>query len=87
MLLYVTLSLWTTYLIYFWISILALCVDPFLFNPHQLSFSDFTRESPSSNYRYAYSYVGLGSESLCQHAPSTSRVASTEEWGGGLSRC
>ena len=54
-LLYVTLSLWTTYLIYFWISILALCVDPFLFNPHQLSFSDFTRESPSSNYRYAYS--------------------------------
>ena len=54
-LLYVTLSLWTTYLIYFWISILALCVAPFLFDPHQLSFSDFTRESPSSNYRYAYS--------------------------------
>lgn len=41
MLLYVTLSFWTTYLIYFWISILALCIAPFLFNPHQFSFTDF----------------------------------------------
>lgn len=41
MLLYVTLSLWTPYLIYFWISIVALCVAPFLFNPHQFVFSDF----------------------------------------------
>ncbi|KAF9011974.1 1,3-beta-glucan synthase [Cyathus striatus] len=41
MLLYVTLTLWTPYLIYFWVSILALCVAPFLFNPHQFVFSDF----------------------------------------------
>ncbi|KAK0469300.1 1,3-beta-glucan synthase [Desarmillaria tabescens] len=41
MLLYVTLSLWTPFLIYFWISIVALCVAPFLFNPHQFVFSDF----------------------------------------------
>ncbi|KAF5348770.1 hypothetical protein D9756_009724 [Leucocoprinus leucothites] len=41
MLLYVTLSLWSPYLIYFWISIVALCVAPFLFNPHQFVFSDF----------------------------------------------
>jgi hypothetical protein len=41
MLLYVTLSFWTPYLIYFWISILALCIAPFLFNPHQFSFADF----------------------------------------------
>ncbi|KIK07095.1 glycosyltransferase family 48 protein [Laccaria amethystina LaAM-08-1] len=41
MLLYVTLSLWTPYLIYFWISILSLCIAPFLFNPHQFVFSDF----------------------------------------------
>ncbi|TFK31470.1 1,3-beta-glucan synthase [Crucibulum laeve] len=40
-LLYVTLTLWTPYLIYFWISILALCIAPFLFNPHQFVFSDF----------------------------------------------
>ncbi|KAI0049527.1 glycosyltransferase family 48 protein [Auriscalpium vulgare] len=40
-LLYVTLTLWTPYLIYFWISILALCIAPFLFNPHQFSFADF----------------------------------------------
>jgi len=41
MLLYVTLSFWTPYLIYFWISILALCIAPFFFNPHQFSFADF----------------------------------------------
>jgi 1,3-beta-glucan synthase len=41
MLLYVTLTLWTPYLIYFWISIVSLCIAPFLFNPHQFAFSDF----------------------------------------------
>ena len=40
-LLYVTMALWTPYLIYFWVSILALCVAPFLFNPHQFAFADF----------------------------------------------
>jgi len=40
-LLYVTLVLWTPYLIYFWITVLALCLAPFLFNPHQFVFSDF----------------------------------------------
>ncbi|TFK45980.1 1,3-beta-glucan synthase [Heliocybe sulcata] len=41
MLLYVTMALWTPYLIYFWISMLSLCVAPFLFNPHQFAFADF----------------------------------------------
>ncbi|KAF7342101.1 putative 1,3-beta-D-glucan synthase subunit [Mycena venus] len=41
MLLYVTLSFWSPYLIYFWISILSLCIAPFLFNPHQFVFSDW----------------------------------------------
>ncbi|KAF8740913.1 hypothetical protein AX14_006661 [Amanita brunnescens Koide BX004] len=41
MLLYVTLTIWTPFLLYFWVSILALCVAPFLFNPHQFIFSDF----------------------------------------------
>lgn len=49
MLLYVTLTLWTPYLIYFWISILALCIAPFLFNPHQFVFSDFIID-----YRYVH---------------------------------
>jgi len=35
------LTLWRPYLIYFWISILSLCVAPFMFNPHQFVFSDF----------------------------------------------
>ncbi|KAF5365320.1 hypothetical protein D9758_005437 [Tetrapyrgos nigripes] len=41
MLLYVTLTLFTPWIIYFWVSIVSLCVAPFLFNPHQFVFSDF----------------------------------------------
>ncbi|SGY67900.1 BQ5605_C004g02823 [Microbotryum silenes-dioicae] len=41
MLLYITLTVWLWHLLYFWISILALCIAPFLFNPHQFSFGDF----------------------------------------------
>ena len=47
MLLYVTLSLWIPHLIYFWITTLALCLSPFIFNPHQFSFADFVID-----YRY-----------------------------------
>ncbi|KAI0826038.1 1,3-beta-glucan synthase [Irpex lacteus] len=41
MLLYVTLTLWTGWVTYFWVSSLSLCIAPFLFNPHQFSFADF----------------------------------------------
>ncbi|KAF9078383.1 1,3-beta-glucan synthase [Rhodocollybia butyracea] len=41
MLLYVTLTLWTGWVLYFWVSIIALCISPFLFNPHQFVFSDY----------------------------------------------
>jgi 1,3-beta-glucan synthase len=41
MLLYVTITLWITWILYFWGSIVALCVAPFLFNPHQFAFADF----------------------------------------------
>lgn len=41
MLLFVSLSIWLPYLIYFWFSVLALCIAPFLFNPHQFSVADF----------------------------------------------
>src|ERR1700733_10143037 len=41
MLLYVTRSFWAAYLIYFWISILVLCIAPFHFKPLQFSFTDF----------------------------------------------
>jgi len=40
-LLYATLSIWIPHLIYFWFSVLSLCVAPFVFNPHQFSFTDF----------------------------------------------
>ena len=52
MLLYVTLTFWTPYLIYFWVSILALCIAPFWFNPHQFVFSDFIVD-----YRYASNFL------------------------------
>lgn len=40
-LLYVSLTIWIPHLIYFWFSILSLCIAPFIFNPHQFSFVDF----------------------------------------------
>ena len=49
MLLYVTLTVWTWYVTYFWLSILSLCIAPFFFNPHQFSFSDFIID-----YRYVF---------------------------------
>src|SRR5258708_8959788 len=41
LLLYISLSLWMPHLIYFWVTVLALCIAPFLFNPHQFSFADY----------------------------------------------
>jgi 1,3-beta-glucan synthase len=41
LLLYASLSIWTPYLLYFWFSVLSLCIAPFIFNPHQFSFVDF----------------------------------------------
>ena len=41
MLLFSTLTVWGPGLIYFWVSLLALCISPFLFNPHQFAWNDF----------------------------------------------
>lgn len=41
LLLYATISIWIPHLIYFWLSVLSLCIAPFLFNPHQFSYVDF----------------------------------------------
>ncbi|EJD47463.1 1,3-beta-glucan synthase [Auricularia subglabra TFB-10046 SS5] len=41
LLLYVTLTLWMPHLIYFWFNIIALCIAPFVFNPHQFAIVDF----------------------------------------------
>ena len=35
------ISIWIPHLIYFWFSVLSLCIAPFVFNPHQFSFADF----------------------------------------------
>lgn len=56
MLLYVTLAAWTPYLLYFWISILSLCVAPFIFNPHQFVFTDFIID-----YRFVATYFSFAS--------------------------
>ncbi|KAI5450042.1 1,3-beta-D-glucan synthase [Naganishia albida] len=40
-LLFATLTVWTWYMIYFWFTVMALIIAPFLFNPHQFSFADF----------------------------------------------
>lgn len=41
MLLFATATVWTGWLIYFWISLLALCIAPFVYNPHQFAWNDF----------------------------------------------
>ena len=41
MLLFATLTIWGVWLLYFWVSLLAFIVCPFLFNPHQFSWNDF----------------------------------------------
>lgn len=41
MLLFGSMTVWGAWLIYFWVSLLSLCIAPFLFNPHQFAWSDF----------------------------------------------
>ncbi|KAL8844541.1 MAG: hypothetical protein Q9205_000027 [Flavoplaca limonia] len=41
MLLFATMTIWGYWLLYFWITLLAFCISPFLFNPHQFSWNDF----------------------------------------------
>lgn len=41
MLLFATVTMWRPELLYFWVSLLAFCISPFLFNPHQLAWDDF----------------------------------------------
>jgi 1,3-beta-glucan synthase len=41
MLLFATLTVWQAALTYFWISLLALVISPFLYNPHQFAWNDF----------------------------------------------
>ncbi len=39
--LFATITIWGAWLIYFWASLLALCISPFFFNPHQFAWNDF----------------------------------------------
>lgn len=41
MLLFGTMTVWGYWLLYFWVSLMALCISPFLFNPHQFAWADF----------------------------------------------
>ncbi|RKF54973.1 1,3-beta-glucan synthase component FKS1 [Golovinomyces cichoracearum] len=41
MLLFATLTVWQPALIYFWVTLLAMCTSPFIYNPHQFAWNDF----------------------------------------------
>ena len=41
MLLFGTLTVWQPALLYFWITLLAMCASPFIYNPHQFAWDDF----------------------------------------------
>ncbi|MCJ1224128.1 1,3-beta-D-glucan synthase [Toensbergia leucococca] len=41
MILFATLTIWGVWVLYFWASLLAFCISPFVFNPHQFAWNDF----------------------------------------------
>ncbi|KAG0353747.1 1,3-beta-D-glucan synthase, partial [Gamsiella multidivaricata] len=41
MLIFASMTMWVPHLIYFWVSVLALVISPFIFNPHQFAFTEF----------------------------------------------
>jgi 1,3-beta-glucan synthase len=41
MLLFATLTMWQPALLYFWVTLLALVLSPFIYNPHQFAWNDF----------------------------------------------
>lgn len=41
MLLFATLTIWQPALVYFWVTLTALCMSPFIYNPHQFAWNDF----------------------------------------------
>lgn len=41
MLLFSTLTIWQPALLWFWITLVSMCLAPFMFNPHQFSFYDY----------------------------------------------
>ncbi|KAL2315769.1 1,3-beta-glucan synthase component bgs1 [Schizosaccharomyces pombe] len=41
MLLFGSITAWLPHYIYFWITLTALCISPFLYNPHQFAWTDF----------------------------------------------
>ena len=41
MLLFATVSMWQAALLWFYITLFAMCISPFLYNPHQFSWTDF----------------------------------------------
>ncbi|SCU89315.1 LADA_0E14796g1_1 [Lachancea dasiensis] len=41
MLVFATVAMWQPALLWFWITVISMCLAPFIFNPHQFTFSDF----------------------------------------------
>lgn len=41
MLLFATVTMWQGAMVYFWFSLMALVISPFIYNPHQFSWNDF----------------------------------------------
>nr|AAF04861.1 Fks1p [Yarrowia lipolytica] len=41
MLLFGTIAMWQAALLWFWVTLIAMCISPFVFNPHQFAWTDF----------------------------------------------
>ncbi|KAJ1676109.1 1,3-beta-D-glucan synthase, partial [Spiromyces aspiralis] len=55
---YFSLAYWKYSMIYFWVTIAALCVTPYLYNPHQFVMTDFILD-----YRDWLRWLGAGNHS------------------------
>ncbi|KAF9180329.1 1,3-beta-D-glucan synthase [Haplosporangium sp. Z 767] len=63
MLIFASLTMWVPHLIYFWVSVMALVISPFIFNPHQFAFTEFLLD-----YREFLRWLSRGNSRIHVHS-------------------
>ncbi|CCK70393.1 putative 1,3-beta-D-glucan synthase KNAG_0E01270 [Huiozyma naganishii CBS 8797] len=77
MLLFATVSMWQPALLWFWITVVSLCFAPFIFNPHQFSFSEFFLD-----YRNVIHWLSSGNSHFVKESWSTFTKTSRARYTG-----
>lgn len=63
MLLFATCSMWQPSLLWFWITVISMCLAPFIFNPHQFSFTSFFVD-----YKNFITWLSIGNSQYCRNS-------------------